>query len=415
MQRIYSTRSPKTHTSPWAVLPAIAMAAMITAGSLATMVLSEKTIDRDTVVNTSSDVTTTDKASMKISDVVLRVTNALANGDITSTQAAQYILAAQQNLQAAEAFAAYKQEVIEAYKAGDIERTDIRPKLAAFKKQLDATMVNQLKERMNTAVKNGVMTKEDVLQIWSMHKTMSEQASKVLTRDDYAQAQAKMQAMVEAGTLTQAQMTEKLSAMRKMIGKAQATQKTVTRADYAQAQAKMQAMVEAGKLTQAQMTEKLSDIRKMIGKAQATQKTVTRADYAQAQAKMQAMVEAGKLTQAQMTEKLSAMRKMIGKAQATQKTVTRADYAQAQAKMQAMVEAGKLTQAQMTEKLSAMRKMIGRGRGQARGGGERANGGDGGASDECMTLRRRLGAAVSNGDMTRKEAGEIWQAQGCSR
>ena len=273
MQRIYSMRSPKTHTSPWAVLPAIAMAAMITTGSLATMVLSEKTIDRDTVVNTSSDVTTTDKASMKISDVVLRVTNALANGDITSTQAAQCILAAQQNLQAAEAFAAYKQEVIEAYKAGDIERTDIRPKLAAFKKQLGATMVNQLKERMNAAVKNGVMTKEDVLQIWSMHKTMSEQASKVLTR---------------------------------------------------------------------------------------------------------------------------------------------ADYAQAQAKMQAMVEAGKLTQAQMTEKLSAMRKMIGRGRGQARGGGERANGGDGrGVSDECMTLRRRLGAAVSNGDMTREEAGEVWRAEGC--
>jgi len=34
-------------------------------------------------------------------------------------------------------------------------------------------------------------------------------------------------------------------------------------------------------------------------------------------------------------------------------------------------------------------------------------------SDDCMALRRRLGQAVRNGDMTREEAGKVWEDEGC--
>ena len=42
--------------------------------------------------------------------------------------------------------------------------------------------------------------------------------SRRITRADYAAAQTKMQAMVDKGEMTQAQMDERLGAMRRMIG-----------------------------------------------------------------------------------------------------------------------------------------------------------------------------------------------------
>jgi polyhydroxyalkanoate synthesis regulator phasin len=187
--------------------------------------------------------------------------------------------------------------------------------------------------------------------------------------------------------------------------------KGITRKDYAQAQAKLKWMVAEGEITEQQMREKLGEMRLMIGK-----QGITREDYAQAKAKMTEMVAAGEVTQEKMAKVLGAMRKMIGN---SAKRATRAAYAEAQVSMQQMVDAGKITQEQMDARLVEMRKMIGRGRGDARRGdagrgGERANGGDGeGRSDECLALRRKLGAAVTNGEMTREEAGEVWRAEGC--
>ena len=417
MQRINHMLTPGKPASRWGFLRTIAAVAVITAGSLGTMALTDSAIAQDRAADTTQDRSkTATEASMKITDVVLRVTNALANGEISSTQAAEFILAAQQKIKTAEAFAAHRQAVIAAVKAGAMTRQAAGVDMAAFKKQLDAQLLSDFKTRMQAAIKSGTMSKEEVRQVWSTHQAMAAMASKTITRADYAAAQAKMTEQVAAGELTEAQMKEKLAVLRKMIGKAKVAGDGSNRANYAAAQAKMTELVAAGELTEAQMNEKLSAMREMIAKAHNAGKAVTREDYAQAHAKMQAMVEAGELTEAQMKEKLVDLRKMIGKAKGAGGTITRADYADAQAAMQKMVDAGKITKEQMDARLGEMRKMIGSGRGEARRGGERANGGDGrGISDECMALRRRLGAAVTNGEMTREEAGEIWQAEGCGR
>ena len=87
--------------------------------------------------------------------------------------------------------------------------------------------------------------------------------------------------------------------------------------------------------------------------------------------------------------------------------------------MQQMVEKGEITQEQMDARLGEMRRMIGRANrerkaadgGRANRERKAADGGRDEVSDECMALRSRLGMAVRNGDMTREEAGEIWNAE----
>jgi hypothetical protein len=34
-------------------------------------------------------------------------------------------------------------------------------------------------------------------------------------------------------------------------------------------------------------------------------------------------------------------------------------------------------------------------------------------SDDCIALRKKLGEAVRSGEMTREEAGKIWDEEGC--
>jgi sigma54-dependent transcription regulator len=100
-----------------------------------------------------------------------------------------------------------------------------------------------------------------------------------------------------------------------MIGKSKAAGKTITREDYAAAQAKMQAMVDKGEITEDQMNARLNRMRKMIasGKPKATDKTITREDYAAAQAEMQAMVDKGEITEDLMNARLNRMRKMFAR------------------------------------------------------------------------------------------------------
>jgi len=355
MQRINHMLSPKKPSARWNFLQTIAAAVVITAGSLAAVAMTDAAVAED---RTSQDrPMNADKAPMKIHDVVLRVTTALTKGDINSAQAAELILAAQQKIKSMNAYAAYKQELIADFKSGKITREEIGSKLDAHQKQLDTKMIKDFKERMNAAVKSGTMSSEEVRQVWGIHKKISEQASKTITREDYAAAQAKMQAMVDKGEMTEQQMREKLVWMRQMIGKSKATSKTITREDYAAAQAKMQVMVEKGEITQAQMDERLMGMRRMIGKSKVADKTITREDYVKAEAEMKKMVAEGKITEDQMNARLNRMRKM-----------------------------------------------------SARGGGnsERRE-----ISDECMELGRRIRTAVENGDMTSEEARKLWNAEGC--
>ena len=82
-------------------------------------------------------------------------------------------------------------------------------------------------------------------------------------------------------------------------------------------------------------------------------------------------------------------------------------------RIEAAVESGKMTPEESREAYADFRRRMG-----AKDGGDRDHRRDadrdrGEVSDDCLALRRKLGAAVRNGEMTREEAGEIWEDEGC--
>jgi hypothetical protein len=260
---------------------------------------------------------------------------------------------------------------------------------------------------MQKMVDAGKITEEQMQQrLDRMKVAITAQSEPSITRADYAKAQADMQKMVDAGEITKDQMNARLGEMRRMIGASGEAQRAF-RKEYEAAAAKMAEMVKAGEITREQMQQRLDRMKaKMAAEAQPS---VTRADYAKAQADMQKMVDAGEITEADMKGRLNRMRKMMGPARDAQNQITRADYAKAQADMQKMVDAGELTEADMKGRLNRMRKMIGRGNGDRNAEGREREA----VSDDCMDLRRRLGEAVRGGTMTREEAGELWKSEGC--
>ena len=132
-------------------------------------------------------------------------------------------------------------------------------------------------------------------------------------------------------------------------------------------------------------------------------RTFTKKDYREALAKMQEMVNAGEITREQMQQRLDRMKKAMGEsadrgASDADKRVRRARYQEAADKMAEMVKAGEITREQMEARLNRMKKAMASKE-------ER--------SDDCIALRKKLGEAVRSGEMTREEAGKIWEEEGC--
>ena len=94
-----------------------------------------------------------------------------------------------------------------------------------------------------------------------------------------------MEKMVEASYYSREHMRQRLDEMRKMIGRSsepkESSQRTVTRQDYAEAQAKMEEMVEAGEITAEQMRERLARLSKMSGRPSVTEATRQRTAHRQ--------------------------------------------------------------------------------------------------------------------------------------
>ena len=203
------------------------------------------------------------------SEMIIRITAALEAGDITPTQAAEYILIMQRSIAAEDAYADFEAKIAAAVRNGEMTREDAGLKIEAFKKELHERMLAEFKERMTASIEDGSMTEEDADNVWLAYKKMNfEDDEPRITRQDYAEAQTKMQKMVDAGEITRAQMKTRLGEMRRMIGKG--TSKTgtpakLTRQDYAEAQAKMQEMVDAGEMTEEEMNGRLNRMRKKMG------------------------------------------------------------------------------------------------------------------------------------------------------
>ena len=76
--------------------------------------------------------------------------------------------------------------------------------------------------RLKMAVENGDMTREEAgkkyAELEREYDAKNERAARRVTRADYAAAQKQMQEMVDKGEITQEQMNQRLSEMRKMMG-----------------------------------------------------------------------------------------------------------------------------------------------------------------------------------------------------
>jgi polyhydroxyalkanoate synthesis regulator phasin len=100
-----------------------------------------------------------------------------------------------------------------------------------------------------------------------MASAKSNGKSKQITREDYAQAKAKMLRMVKAGEITREQMQERLDGMKKAMGDsadrgASDPDKRAKRARYQEAADKMAEMVKAGEITREQMQQRLDRMKK---------------------------------------------------------------------------------------------------------------------------------------------------------
>ena len=214
------------------------------------------------------------------SRMIIQIATALEAGDITPAQGAEYILIMQQSYAAEDAYAEFEAKIVDAVRSGEMTRDDAGLKIEAFKKELHEQMMTEFKDRMIAAIDNGTMTEKEVDDVWVAYKKMNfEDNESQFTRQDYAEAQAKMQKMVDAGEITRAQMKTRLGEMRSMIGKGTSktkTQSDITRQDYAEAQAKMQKMVDAGEMTEEEMNGRLNRMRKKMGVTRGDAKTEDR-------------------------------------------------------------------------------------------------------------------------------------------
>ncbi|HIG05527.1 MAG TPA: hypothetical protein EYQ08_07325, partial [Planctomycetes bacterium] len=178
------------------------------------------------------------------------------------------------------------------------------------KRSMDGAAV---RKRLEAAIESGTMT-------WEQARDRYIEVMEQGDRGRGALIRTRLEKGIEAGKITEDQAVEIYIEMMEEQGsgeKKETRQRTVTRQDYAEAQAKMEKMVQDGEITAEQMRERLAGMRKMIGRPaepkESRQRTVTRQDYAEAQAKMEKMVQAGEITREQMQQRLVEMRKMIGR------------------------------------------------------------------------------------------------------
>jgi hypothetical protein len=118
---------------------------------------------------------------------------------------------------------------------GEITEEQMNQRLAGMRKMIGksrggdgdkAKYMERIGERLKMAVESGAMTRveagEKYAEIEKEYDARSSskdgEKTKVLTRRDYAEAQAKMQEMVDKGEITEDQMRQRLAGMRKMLG-----------------------------------------------------------------------------------------------------------------------------------------------------------------------------------------------------
>ena len=263
-------------------------------------------------------------------------------------------------------------KITDALIAGKLTPEDAAQKMISFEEGIVEKMqyLRGIQERIEHAVTSGEMTREEAEAKYSaMLKDKKENPGDARAQAYLKKVGAELKQAVANGDMTSEE------------GKAK----------YAEAEARIEKRMgkknEGNKRAEVYLAQVGAEIKEAIANGDMTAKE-GKAKYAE-------------------TVKALAQRMASAKSNGKSKQITREDYAQAKAKMLRMVKAGEITREQMQERLDGMKK--------AMSGGDREEASDRReeVSDDCMALRRRIGEAVRNGDMTREEAGKIWEEEGC--
>jgi len=225
----------------------------------------------------------------------------------------------------------------------------------------------------------------------------------------------RIEGAVEAGKMTREEADAKYAELSK--GKPKEDKQGSARAEayLKEVSAKLKAAVENGEITEAQAKERMEGAKKRIAKRMGGKKNKTNA-RAEAYLKkvgeeIRTAVANGEMTAEEGKAKYTAAVERIKKRMAA--AGKRGEESDAwegfKRRIEAAVESGEMTPEESREAYEGFRRRM-----AARGGEGRGAGGDRREiSDDCMALRIRLGTAVRNGEMTREEAGKIWEEEGC--
>ena len=223
--------------------------------------------------------------------------------------------------------------------------------------------------RIESAVEAGEITREEADEKYEGIKARldagGETAARASARLDYANAEAKIKAMVAEGKVSQEDAETRLKQMRERMtneGQAKSKIKAVEEFDWAETERRIESAVEAGEITREEADEKYRGIKaRLDAGGETADRTAARLDYANAEAKIKAMVEAGEISAEDAEKRLNRMRERIAgdgdkKQSEGARTFTIEEYKEAAAKIKAMVEAGEVSAEDAEIRLNRMRQ-----------------------------------------------------------
>ncbi len=252
-------------------------------------------------------------------------------------------------------------------------------------------------------------------------KITSEEAAKkmiVLTQEQsrWDRITHRIESAVESGKLTREEANAKYAELTESKPKENKPGSKRAEAFLKEVSAKLHAAVESGEITEAQAEERMESAKKQVASRLGGEKDNTNAraeaylkkvgeEIRVAIANGEITAEEGKAKYTTAVQRIKERMALAGKSgednDAWEGFKRRIEHA---------VDSGKMTEEEAREAYAKFRKRMG----AKDGDREHKTGRDHQElSDDCMALRRKLGTAVRNGEMTREEAGKVWEEEGC--
>jgi len=230
--------------------------------------------------------------------------------------------------------------------------------------------LDAVRRRMSVALTAGKITHEQAIERMAAYKKRVGQGKgSADTEEKLDDAIAKrLRAAVKAGKISEEDARARLNRMRKMLDTREprtregdpktvqkAAEQRIRRADYARAEARLKAAVEAGKVSEEDARARLNRMRKMLGR-QGKGSADAEEKLDAVRRRMSVALTAGKITREQASERMAAYKKRVGQGKGSADTEEKLDADAIAKRLKAAVKAGKLTEKEAKAKWEAMKK-----------------------------------------------------------